>query len=58
MLNLQKGSIAGAKTVTVVKNQQVTVDYTEYTNEPAKAGAVNFMITPENAVMTIDGVGD
>lgn len=55
-VELQKGSIAGAKTVTVVKNQQVTVDYTEYTNEPAKAGAVNFMITPENAVMTIDGV--
>ena len=55
-VELQKGSIAGAKTVTVVKNQQVTVDYTEYTNKPAKAGAVNFMITPENAVMTIDGV--
>ena len=55
-VELQKGSMAGTKTVTVVRDQQVTVDYTEYTNEPVKTGAVNFMVTPENAVMTIDGV--
>ncbi len=54
-VELQKGSIIGAKTVTVERDQQVAVDFTEYTSEAEKMGAVNFMVTPENAVMTIDG---
>lgn len=55
-VELQKDSIVGTKTVTVVRDQQITVDYAEYTSEPVMMGAVNFMITPAEAVMTIDGV--
>ena len=55
-VELQKGGIVGAKTVTVERDKQVTVDFTEYTEEAEKTGAVNFMVTPENAVMTIDGM--
>lgn len=55
-VELQKGGIVGAKTVTVERDKQVAVDFTEYTEEAEKTGAVNFMVTPENAVMTIDGM--
>lgn len=55
-VELQKGSIVGTKTVTVERDKQVSVDFTEYTSEVEKVGAVNFMVTPENAVMTIDGM--
>ncbi len=55
-VELQKGGTVGQKSVTVVRDQQVTLDFSEYTKEAAKTGAVNFMVTPEKAVMTIDGV--
>lgn len=55
-IELQKGSLIGTKTVTVVRDEPVTVDFSEFVTAAAKVGAVNFSVTPANAVMTIDGV--
>jgi hypothetical protein len=55
-VELQKDSLVGSKTVTVTRDQQVAVDYSECTTQAAKRGAVNFSITPVGAVLTIDGV--
>lgn len=55
-IELQKGSLIGTKTVTVARDESVTVDFSEFVTNAAKVGAVNFSVTPANAVMTIDGV--
>lgn len=55
-VELQKGNLIGTKTVTVARDESVTVDFSEFVTEAAKVGAVNFSVTPANAVMTIDGV--
>ena len=55
-VELQKGSLTGTKTVTVARDASVTVDFSEFTTKATQRGAVNFSITPANAVMTIDGV--
>ena len=55
-VELQKGSLTGTKTVTVARDASVTVDFSEFTTKATQRGAVNFSITPVNAVMTIDGV--
>lgn len=55
-IELQKGSMTGSKTVTVSRDASVTVDFSEFTTKASQQGAVNFSITPDNAVMTIDGV--
>ena len=55
-VELQKGNLTGTKTVTVARDASVTVDFSEFTTKATQRGAVNFSITPANAVMTIDGV--
>lgn len=54
-VSVRNGSLEGTKTVTVTKDAETTVDFEEYTTAPTKMGAVKFSVTPENAVMTIDG---
>ncbi|MDD3240672.1 MAG: PEGA domain-containing protein [Lachnospira sp.] len=54
-VELQKGSLLGTKTVSVKKDEQTSVDFSECTTEAVKMGAVQFSITPENAIMSIDG---
>lgn len=55
-VELQKGSLIGTKTVTVGRDASVTVDFSEFVTQASQQGAVNFSVTPANAVMTIDGV--
>jgi hypothetical protein len=55
-VEMQKGSLTGYKTVTVSRDQQITVDFSECTTEATKSGAVKFLVTPANAIMSIDGV--
>lgn len=55
-VELQRGGITAEKTVTVVRNQQTELDFSEYTTTAKKSGAVNFRVTPEDAVLSIDGV--
>lgn len=54
-VELQYGSTVASKTVTVARDESVKVDFSEYATTAKKMGAVNFSITPENAIMTIDG---
>ena len=54
-VDLQNGSISGSKTVTVERDKQVSVDFSEYTTGAAQVGAVNFSVTPQGAIMEIDG---
>ena len=54
-LELDAGTMSGKKTVTVEKNKETTVDFSEYKLPVDEQGAVNFKVTPSNAVMTIDG---
>ncbi|MDO5381651.1 MAG: PEGA domain-containing protein [Eubacteriales bacterium] len=55
-VEVQNGSMVASKTVTVIKDQSTTLDFSEYKTESEKKGAINFSVTPTNAVMTIDGV--
>lgn len=54
-VEMQLGSLMAAKTVTVARDEQISVDFSEYATAASKSGAVNFMVTPNNAVMEIDG---
>lgn len=54
-VELQLDSLRAEKTVTVERGQQTSLDFSEYAPEPTKNGAVNFMVTPKDAIMTIDG---
>ena len=47
---------SSTKTVSITKNQQSTLDFSEYTTAAPKKGTVKFSITPSGAVLTIDGV--
>lgn len=55
-IELQKNNLTGSKTVTVERGKQTTVDFSECTTAASKMGAINFSITPENAILSIDGV--
>ncbi len=54
-ITMQKGSLQGSKTITVKRNEEVTIDFSEYVPEPVQSGMVQFSITPQNAIMYIDG---
>lgn len=54
-VELQLGSLMAAKTITVARDEQISVDFSEYATVATKSGAVNFKVTPENAIMEIDG---
>lgn len=54
-VELQNGSVVATKSVTVARGTQITMDFSEYLPPATNMGAVNFKITPSNAVMTIDG---
>lgn len=55
-VEVQKGSLVSSKEITVTDGGTTLVDFSDVTLEPTKTGAVNFRITPDNAVMSIDGV--
>ncbi len=55
-VNVRNGSLSASKTVTINKDQTSTVDFSEVQTSPVKTGAVNFLVTPSGAVMSIDGV--
>lgn len=53
-IELQRGSLRAEKMVTVEKDQEASLDFSEYTKPAVQNGAVKFLITPENAILTID----
>lgn len=54
-IELQNGSIRAEKMVTIEKNQEAGLDFSEYAKPAVQNGTVKFLITPENAILTIDG---
>lgn len=54
-IELQNGSLRADKMVTIEKNQEAGLDFSEYVKPAVQNGAVKFLITPEDAILTIDG---
>lgn len=54
IVTMKKGSLVGKKEVTVVKNQEVIVDMSEFQEAPKTSNKVNFVITPNEAVLYIN----
>lgn len=48
-------TLSGNKTIKVEKDQDLTVDFSEYRTEASQSGLVEFSVTPAGAVMYIDG---
>lgn len=57
-VELQLGSTVATKSVTVTRDESVSVDFSEYVaaSTATQMGLVNFSVVPSSAVMTIDGV--
>ncbi len=53
-IELQSGSLRAEKMVTIEKNQETSLDFSEYIKPAVQNGAVKFLITPEDAILTID----
>ena len=54
-VELQSADMTATKKVTIKKDATSTLDFSEYKQLSAKKGAINFSVTPENAIMAIDG---
>lgn len=54
-VNIRNGNLSATKTVTIAKDETTIVDFSEIQTDPVKMGAVNFSVTPANAIMSIDG---
>ncbi len=54
-IELQNGSLRADKMVNIEKNQEAGLDFSEYIKPAVQNGAVKFLITPEDAILTIDG---
>lgn len=55
-VEIQLENVSATKTVTVKKDETSKLDFSEYVPEATKYGTVNFSITPNNAILSIDGV--
>lgn len=54
-VTMQKGQTVGTRTVTVSRDEQTSLDFSDYTTAVAQKGVVNFSITPKEGILTIDG---
>lgn len=54
-LSISKDGVGGSKSITVTRNEEITVDVGDLKGEELPLGSVKFNITPEEAVLTIDG---
>ncbi len=55
-IHVSNGGISGTKEITVAQKQEVRVDVSEFNGDSTSVGQVVFIITPADAVVTIDGV--
>lgn len=53
-VTMKKGKLKGSKEVTVIRNQEVTIDMSEFQEEPKTSNQVRFVITPDNAALYIN----
>lgn len=54
-LYMENGELTATKSVSVVRNQETTVDMGEYRIERERVGLVNFLVEPEGADIYING---
>lgn len=54
-LSISKDGVGGSKSITVIRNEEITVDVGNLKGEELPLGSVKFNITPKEAVLTIDG---
>ncbi len=54
-LSISKDGVGGSKSITVTRNEEITVDVGDLKGEELPLGSVKFNITPKEAVLTIDG---
>lgn len=54
-MTMTKGSLTGSKTMTVIRDEEILVDFSEYKPEVIKTGTVKFIISPDKAVLYING---
>ena len=54
-LSISKNGVGGSKSITVTRNEEITVDVGDLKGEELPLGSVKFNITPKEAVLTIDG---
>lgn len=54
-MSISKNGVGGSKSITVTRNEEITVDVGDLKGEELPLGSVKFNITPKEAVLTIDG---
>lgn len=54
-LTLEKGNLTGSKYISVRKDQEITVDMSEFKKAPEQFSKIKFVLTPETAVLYING---
>lgn len=55
ILSISKDGVGGSKSITVTRNEEITVDVGNLKGEELPLGSVKFNITPKEAILTIDG---
>lgn len=56
VVEIQKGSIRADKMITIENGQEASLDFSEYVKPAVQNGVVRFKITPEDAILSIDGI--
>lgn len=54
-LTVLKDGVGGSKSITVKRDEEITVDIGNFKGAPIKSGSIDFQITPEDANVYIDG---
>ncbi|MDD6207586.1 MAG: PEGA domain-containing protein [Clostridiales bacterium] len=54
-LTMTNGELTGKKTITVAKNQEITIDMSEFQQPKEHIGKVHFIVTPQEASVYVNG---
>lgn len=54
-ITVTRGKEEASKTVTIVRDEEITVDFSEYRSEVVQSGKIEFTIKPEGAILYING---
>lgn len=55
IVDIRAQGISGSKTVTIQRGEDTTVDFSDVSSISESKGTVNFLVTPANAILTVDG---
>lgn len=54
-LTMRNGELTGSKKITVAKNQEITIDMSEFKSPEGHVGKVYFIVSPEQAYVYVNG---